>query len=386
MNTFIPLLHALLSSNGQDVEEWLKNNDLTTEQAHWLHAQGLAPYIYIHLRHLNLLPSLPDKSHQFLKNTYYSASLIEAIQHQEATKLILSALTEANIQNVLMKGMALAHTVYPNPRCRQKGDLDLWIQVEERTEAIAALQKVGYHPRDNKDRPPIWMEVFGGEQQMVSEQPYSGLIELQWPAIRGEWVRLTTDIDHTGIWQRCQAFLLEGQPTAIMAVEDMLLHVCLHQAINHQFDRPWLRNLLDVHLMALQPSIAWQEVAERAHKWRMATVTWTVLSLSRQLLGTPVPEAVLSTLSPSPRRRQLIKGLRLENALLSMRKADGYEHRRLLILWFLIDRPQDALKLLRHSLLPTADWIEARYSTSSTAELWRARLLHPWRTLISAKA
>jgi hypothetical protein len=386
MKKFIPLLHALLSSNGQDVEEWLKNNHLTTEQARWLHVQGLAPYIYIRLRHLNLLPSLADNTDQYLKNAYYGASLIEAIQHQEATKLILSALAEANIQNVLMKGMALAHTVYPNPRCRQKGDLDIWIQAEEHSEAIAALQKVSYHPRDKKDRPPIWMQLFGGDIQMVSEQPYTGLIELQWPAIRCEWVRLTADVDHAGMWERCEPFLLEGQPTAIMALEDMLLHVCLHQAINHQFDRPWLRNLLDVHLMALQSSIAWQEVVQRAHKWRMATVTWTVLLLSCQLLGTPVPEAVLTALSPSPRRCQLIKGLRLEDALLSMRKADGYEHRRLLIQWFLIDRPQDALKLLRHALFPTADWIEARYSTSSTAELWRARVLHPWQVLISAKA
>jgi hypothetical protein len=141
---------------------------------------------------------------------------------------------------------------------------------------------------------------------MVNDLPGAGLIELQWPAFRGEWVRHTTRIDHEVIWARRMPVLIEGRVAYVMAPEDLLLHLCLHQAINHQFAKPWLRSLLDVHLVIQRLAPDWEQVSARARSWRVSTVVWTVLSLAGELFGTAVPSEVMMALSPAAWRRQAI--------------------------------------------------------------------------------
>jgi hypothetical protein len=315
---------------------------------------------------------------------YSADALREALQHQEAAATVLSALREAGVETVLMKGMALASTVYPNARSRPKGDLDLWIQPEQRLEAIAALEKVGYHRRDKETRPVAWRLLYGGEQQMVSDRPGSGLVELQWPAIRHEWLRQTARVEHEEIWRRRQRITVEGQPTHVMALEDMLIHVCVHHAINHSFGQPWLRAFLDVHLMA-QKEIDWEAVVERARRWHLAAVTWTILELAGTLLNAPVPADALSALAPSPLRRRVIRWFHLEEATLEMWPS-GMHHRRLVVQLLLVDHIHGALRLLRGALFPDGEWLRTRYGTQSVAELWRARLLHPLRVLFTSEA
>jgi hypothetical protein len=178
--------------------------------------------------------------------------------------------------------------------------------------------------------------------------------------------------------------MIEGRMAQMMAPEDMLIHLCLHQAINHQFDKPWLRSLLDVHLVIQHEEPNWEEVAARARSWRVATVTWTVLSLARRLLGTATPDEIMSAFAPSPWRRWAIRRLRLDRALLEM-SAGGYPHRRFVIQLLLIDRARDAVNLAWCGLFPGTDWLRARYGASSPVAVWRERLLHPWRLLISAR-
>ncbi|MCZ7574878.1 MAG: nucleotidyltransferase family protein [Ardenticatenaceae bacterium] len=350
----------------------------------WLAAQGLAPFAFFRLQQLDWLGRLPPAAHAALRTALGESTIGEAVQHREAVA-VLAALAAAGVETVLLKGLALAHTVYPTPRCRPKGDLDLWIPPAQRAAAVAALQTLGYRPHEKSHRPAALRQLTGGEQQMLGTHPGSGLVELQWPAIRGEWVRRTAAVDHAALWARRVPLRLDGQPTAIMAPEDFLIHLCVHLAINHQFSAPWLRGLLDVHLLVQGHAPAWAPLVTRARAWRLATVVWTVLDLARRLLGTAVPGQVLTVLSPSPARRWALGRLTLDRALLEMWPG-GYRHRRFLIQTLLVDRPQDAARLVWRALFPEAAWLQARYGASSVGALWRARLEHPWRLLITARA
>ncbi len=379
----LTLLRTLFSAHdGSEVSAALEH--VTVDDVRWLVSQGLASYVYLKLRDRPLGARLPQEAQAALRMAYSADALREALQHQEAAATVLSALREAGVETVLMKGMALASTVYPNARSRPKGDLDLWIQPEQRLEAIAALERAGYQRKDKETRPVAWRLLYGGEQQMVSDRPGSGLVELQWPAIRHEWLRQTARVEHEEIWRRRQPITVEGQPTHVMALEDMLIHVCVHHAINHQFGGPWLRAFLDVHLMA-QKAIDWEAVVERARHWHLATVTWTILELAVALLNTPVPADALSVLAPSPLRRRAIRWLRLEEGTLEMWPS-GLQHRRLVIQLLLVDHLQGALRLLWGALFPDAEWLRTRYGTQSAGALWRARLIHPLRVLFTSKA
>lgn len=367
----LPLLRALLAPDPSGIARLLQHQPPAMAELHWLAEQGLGPFVYHHLRAHDCLALLSEEGRSLLYTSHAQAALLEAIQHEATTAL--AALAQAGVEVVVLKGMALAHTVYPNPRCRPRSDLDLWIPAAQRADAQAALLTVGYTLTE-----PAAPDAPEGEDKFGREGMAGGLIELQWPALRGEWLRHCATVDHEGMWQRRWLVPFGGQVAAILSPEDTLLHLCFHQAINHQFTFPcWLRSLLDVHLVLHTYPIEWDALLERARTWGLATVTWTVLELAQGLLGTLVPQRVLSALAPAAPRRAAIRRLPLARSVLEMWPSD-YHSRRFLIQLLLVPRPAAALALLRHALAPDAAWLAARYGEEAP---WRARLLHPLRLL-----
>jgi Uncharacterised nucleotidyltransferase len=381
--TVFSFLKALGEPNPSALQQWLTTETLTAELAGWAIAQDMGPYLLHRLQRSGALAGLPAEARTPLQSAYYQAVAANTVQRQELANL-LGALERAEVDVVLLKGTALAYTVYADPVARLKGDIDAWTPIDRLPAAITTLEKLGYRSRDKTDRPPALVSLVGGEQQMVSAVPGTGLIELQWPAFRGEWTRHTTQIDHNALRARCLPVVIEGQGALVMAPGDALIHLCHHQAISHQFSFPGVRGLLDVHLIIEAGGLDWREVVACARAWRLSTVVWTVLTLARQLLDTPIPDQVLDDLAPAPWRRQTIRRLQLDRMLIEM-MSTRYHRRRFWIQLLLIDRIRDMARLVGRGLFPEDAWLRARYGADTGATLWRARLLHPWRLLTAAR-
>jgi hypothetical protein len=380
----VSFLHALGDPAPDALSGWSASDGLDPSGVNWLQAQGLAAFAFHRLREAGVLARLPIDVQRGLQGAYYAAAGINAVQRRE-TEAVLRALAVAGIETVVMKGTPLAYTVYAEPACRLKGDLDIWLRPAQLPAAMEALQPLGYAPRDKSDRPAAFVSLTGGEQQLFGRTPGTGLVELQWPALRGEWVRRAAAVNHDAIWARRVAVPIEGRSVWAMAPEDLLIHLCLHLAINHGFGELALRNLLDVHLVAVRLSPDWDAVADRAQAWRLATMLWTTLSLAVQLWGAPVPASVLAALRPGPARRRAIAALDLANTVLAMRPG-AYSYRRFVIQMLLTDRLRDAWRLVWRALFPEADWLCARYGVETPAAVWRERMMHPLRLLTSARA
>jgi len=384
LDALTPFLRALGSVDASALGAWIVTEQPGTAWVAWLDAQGLAPYVFHTLQALHLPSRLPGDVEDALRAAYYQGAGANAVQRQELSSA-LRALASAGVEGVLLKGAALACTAYPDPLCRPMGDIDFWVQPARLPAAIIALEAIGYRAGTRDDRPPALAALIGGEQQMLGRKPGAGLIELQWPAWRGEWYRHTALTDYAGIWERCRPATIEGQPARVMAPEDALVHLCLHEAVNHQFSAPWLRSLLDVHLAAQVQGLDWTILATRARSWRLATPVWAMLSLARAFFATPVPEATLSALAPGKMHRRAIASLHLNEDMIAMRSG-GYGYRRFLIQLLMAERLRDAARLSWRALFPDRAWLEARYGVSTPGALARVRLAHPLRLLLSARA
>ncbi|MCB0007420.1 MAG: nucleotidyltransferase family protein, partial [Anaerolineales bacterium] len=66
---------------------------------------------------------------------------------------IRQSFARANIPLVPLKGIALAHTVYPSPSMRYFDDLDMLIPQDRGPEALAVLADLGYQPHPNAPAP-----------------------------------------------------------------------------------------------------------------------------------------------------------------------------------------------------------------------------------------
>ena len=384
-----PLLHrqtlicALAATDPATLADWLEVHEFTSDDARWLQEQGLAVYAVHKLQRSDLLSRLPTDAVTALHDRYHQGVTTSAAQDWEIER-VLQTLAEAGVAYTWVKGGMLAYTVYTNPADRQRGDLDLWILPEQLAQAQTLVEGLGYTLHTKEHRPPALAQIVGTELQMVNYFANLHLIELQSPVIRGEWIRRTTAVDHAGIWQRRVPAPLDGHVYPSMAPEDTLIYLCIHQAVSHQFSAPWLRNLLDVHQVVGKYDLDWTAIGARASAWQVATVVWTVLDLARRLLNTAVPEPAMQQLSPSARRRRLIGWLDLDRALLELRHG-GYQPRRFLIQLLLVDRWQDAARLLLRGAYPEAAWLRARYDLTPDQSVWRWRLVHLWLLATTTK-
>lgn len=294
--------------------------------------------------------------------------------HAQTLRQLAAALQQAGVTAVLLKGAALALTVYAQPSWRTMSDIDLWVQEEEMAAAVTAVVALGFIPYEKADRPLALQKLGRGEVRLYRADWVQGLVEVHWSAYTGWWLRRTANVDQLAIWARKEkltAAMLEGAFYQ-MAPEDMVIHLAIHTAVNHQLGMKALQALLDIALVAQARAVQWSVVAQRAKAWRVATALYLVLSLAQQLVGMDGVEEALHVLRPSRLRRWLLHQFASPQSLLAAHDVRESWQRYLLLL-LLVDRPLDIARLIWRTVWPEKEWLAARYGRSASRwqHLWR---------------
>ncbi len=126
-----------------------KIKSLISEVKEWQYFAGMAnvhgvgAMAYYNLNRLGLLEFLPAETRDFLKNLMV-LNLARNTSHISHVKEVLSILGGDGIKTVLLKGMALEHTVYGNRGIRQMTDVDVLISGDECINARKLLLDRGF--------------------------------------------------------------------------------------------------------------------------------------------------------------------------------------------------------------------------------------------------
>ena len=118
------------------VEEWHNFFDLL--RPHWI-----VPLLAFHLRTWTEEFRPPQKIMEYLDGIFLAASARNLLVGRQIQS-ITTALEEADIPVILMKGHALARTVYPDPALRQSSDIDLLVARADMLRAEAVMNNLGY--------------------------------------------------------------------------------------------------------------------------------------------------------------------------------------------------------------------------------------------------
>lgn len=294
--------------------------------------------------------------------------------HGHTLTQLAAALQEVEVTVVLLKGAALALTVYPERSWRTMSDIDLWVQEGDMSAAVSVVQGAGFTVHGKEERPLSLQRLSGGEIQLYRADWAQGLVELHWSAFPGWWLQRVAIVEPRMVWQRRQA--IPGLAWfSQLAPEDMIIQIGVHLAINHQFNMKALQGLTDIALTARRRNVDWQITARRARRWRLATAVYTVLHLLDQLIGAEGVEIALRELQPGRLRRWLIGRFVSPQSLLAGRDVRSGRARYLLLL-LLVDRPRDMLYLIFRTLWPEAEWMAARYGQKPVSR-WR----HIWNVV-----
>ncbi len=188
--------------------------------------------------------SIPDDVRREIRRTLVLASGEAALRYAELTE-VLHALQAAGVGAVLLKGAALAHTVYAHPEDRWATDVDLLIADDRRTAAMHVFEGLGY------TMPWGVRGEWTSHQFFYSRSMKAGLtsaIDVHWRISNRH--RYAGVLTYAALRARSQPVPALGEAARAISLPDALLHAAIHRVGHHRDLHQPLLWLYDVHLLA----------------------------------------------------------------------------------------------------------------------------------------
>ena len=257
--------------------------------------EGVAPLIHWTFKHEDTFGiEIPTTVKAQLMAAYYNTTAQNQVMFKELER-ILEALEKAGIPVIVLKGAALATTVYPEIGLRPMGDLDLLVPKDKINKANQCLTDLGY----SEARIPLSKKLnrkIGHHIELIGGPNDSVMVELHWSLIAGDADIRTAPMDwfweQTKSWEEYETALFLN-PTA------NLLYLSAHLMLQHREAQAKLSWLNDFHLLICQyhKTISWQELAQRSYEFNWAGALQLSLQESLRYFKSPVPQSVFEYLS-----------------------------------------------------------------------------------------
>ena len=133
-----------LSALFDEVSDWDKLVKL-------INAHGIIALAAYNIKKAGLSGRIPEKSMKMLENGLMQ-SVVRNLWLLERWKEVNTLLSHNGINHILLKGMALEHTIYGSSGLRQMSDNDILIEEKSALEAWNLLCKNGFEPAEIKSR------------------------------------------------------------------------------------------------------------------------------------------------------------------------------------------------------------------------------------------
>jgi putative nucleotidyltransferase-like protein len=213
---------------------------------------------------------------------------------------VLSALADGAIDVIVLKGAALAETLYPHPALRPFDDLDLLVRRADVPGADARLRGLGYARVADEHG---WRFDVAWDRATLYEAPSGVRVDLHWGLLnepRFRWNEREADT----VWERAIEVRLAGVPARVLAREDLLLHLAAHLGVHHGGQGLlWQWDIARLIARGLD----WDLLDARARQWRVGRAVRFALDSVAARFAVSVPATALARLGDGTLRARLAR-------------------------------------------------------------------------------
>jgi len=293
---------------------------------------GIAHAMAAHVSDAEVTPLMSPDVRRCFERIYRANGLRNQVMFREAARF-QRALAAASVECLILKGVALALTVYPEAAWRNFADIDLLVHPRDYNAVCELAEACGFHCS------------FPEKDPFCSHQPYA----LSCPEdILTETLPLEFDhsIPTTVVADNCHRVLIEihrclfhdvngiaresaselvwhgvrrgrfpdGTPFDYPSTEVMLFHVASHAA-DHGFGR--LMFFMDLAAVVQQggDTLDWDRVVRLSVENDVRAHVYRSLEFAHRVLGATVPPAILRALTARPGYRTTKLSLNLQEVL-----------------------------------------------------------------------
>jgi hypothetical protein len=317
---------------------------------------GLLPALAQRLRATPRWPSLAPSIRTSLERASQTLAAREMV-HRAALDTAGTALARHNIRTLVIKGEALARTHYPRPALRERGDIDLWVDVPDFDAAAAVLVSQGWRPRVAADG--TW-----SLPERSFDGPNGAVIDLHRRLFSQPLLARALTFEE--VWQAGASLDASRAPFPSHALLIAALHRIAHHA--EQLER-WVW-LWDVHVLVQREPACLAAAMQAARSAGVAALLGVTLRDTARVFDTPVDVAVVDDLIGCAQKERSARLLRpmggLRRMIFDVRCAPDW---------------RAAWTMLGETLFPRSDYMQAQFGPGWLPQLHARRL---WRGLRKA--
>jgi len=236
-------------------------------------SQQIAPMVYKRLKEIPEKARVPQEIMGKLKTAYHGNIARNMYLYSELVP-ILRLCKEQEVDVMLLKGAALAGTVYGDIGLRKMGDIDLLVRPESLPVVKEVMSGLGY-AFISTARSEEWYKQnhFHLPPYVHKEKPV--VIEIHWHVCQ-DYI----GIDVKNWWKRAGIQERGGVPVFVPSPEDMVLHLCLSM-FHGNYKSATLRGLCDIHetLRHFSNQINWELFCETVERSEISRPVYSLLYL-----------------------------------------------------------------------------------------------------------
>lgn len=334
-----------LASSGIDWDKFLAE----------VEAKGLGALIYHNWSANKITDNIPKAVTGKLKEAYHELLYRNITAERFIGRILRQMADEADI--VVLKGLALLNTIYDSPGVRLFGDVDLLIKKEDFLKIEEIIEGLGGKIVKRSSCETTYCFEFPENYRLKGDL----LFDISWEITSSRRFAAATKWDLGKVWERSVPVTIGGVKLKTLSSEDTLVYLCYHLAFRHLFQVSEVRWYVDVHQLVSRRKIDWEDAVGQANSYGISTVVRTVLLLSRELLGTKIPERVFNQLKPRRPAKWIIRPMVSHpvNVTAAIRKDFWY----LVAQSLLLDRPSQLIIVGMKSFRPGLRWLKRKRSS-----------------------
>lgn len=232
---------------------------------------------------------------------------------KDGIKEIFDFLAASKYPCILLKGVDLSQSLYPDEGIRSLGDIDLLVKPKDILPIVNLLVEKGY--KISSHEKPETFKLWSSQEDTLPNEislfnPGGLHIELHQHLVSSNIFQAGYPLKLDLIWERSKeidTWNCHSKFLRVLSTSDYVTYLILHIA-NHGFGLLAIQSFLDLDLMIRDRMDYgdWEKVKINIVDWRLSTAANFVLTFCKHYLDTPIPNNFIDELPVNAWSRLLL--------------------------------------------------------------------------------